>query len=253
MLFISQIIIAFTLLTSVRTDATFLTTDYLQNAYYITSENSLKKIDSTGQLLFTYNQIRYGKLRMVDATNPLKIILSFPDYGTVVMLDNTLSEIGLISLRQIGILSYTAVCFSSRDNNIWIFDGQDYKLKKIDKNHNIILQSSDMFTLVGQAVHPVFMQEQDQFLYMTDPALGILVFDIYGIYYQTLPFKDVQKFQIRNNQIFYQQGNNLHYYHLKTLEQKNIALPDSTEILDVRLEQNRLYLLTKGGVDIYNY
>jgi hypothetical protein len=103
------------------------------------------KIDSVGNILFKYNQNLYGQLKLVDATNPMKLILSYPDYGTVVMLDNTLSEVGVVSLKKIGIYDYHALCFSSRDNNCWVFDENDYKLKKIDRNNNIILESTDMF------------------------------------------------------------------------------------------------------------
>lgn len=253
MFFIQQVILSLVFLTSVKTDATFLTTDYLQNGYFITTKNSLQKIDSTGNLLFTYNQNRFGKLQFVDATNPLKMVLSYPDYGTVVLLDNTLSEIGVISLRQLGILSRTTVCFSSLDNNIWVFDEQDFKLKKIDRNNNIIVESSDMFSLVGKAIHPVYMEEQDQYVYLSDTTEGLFVFDVYGTYYQTLPFKNIHKFQVRNDQVFYQVGNKLRSYQIKTLEEKDIVLPDSTDVMDVRIEKNRLYLLRMGAVDIYKY
>ncbi len=253
MLTIPQIIISFIITISIKVDATFLTTDYLQNSYYITADNSLAKIDSAGTLLFTYNQNQYGRLQFIDATNPLKILLSYPDYGTVIIVDNTLSEIGKISLRQNGILSYSAVCFSPVDNNIWIFDEQDFKLKKYDRNNNTVIESSDMFSLIGKAIHPVCMQEDNQYLYLTDPMEGIVVFDIYGTYYQTLPFRGIRKFQVKNDQLFYQHENALRSYHLKTLEEKDIQLPDSTDIIDVRIEKNRLYLLTKSRLDIYKY
>lgn len=249
-----QTILTFIFLSTVATRGTYLTTDYLQNAYLVTSsQNTLEKIDSLGNLLYTYNQNLYGKLKFADATNPLKIVLAYPEYGTVVMLDNTLSEIGVVSLRKIGILSFSVVCFSSRDNNIWVFDDQDYKLKKVDKNSNIILESSDMFSLIGEAIHPVYMQEQDQFLYLTDPKIGIIIFDVYGTYYQTLPFKDIKKFQVRSNQIFYQEHGHLHSYHLKTLQQTDLPLPDSSEVKDIRIEQNRLYLLSENALNIYRY
>lgn len=253
MLPILQVIINFVLLTSVKTDATFLTTDYLQNGYYITSGNELQKVDSSGNLLASYNQNRYGKLEFADATNPLKLVLSYPGYGTVVMLDNTLSEVSALSLRKINIQSYSATCFSSLDNNIWVFDDQDYKLKKIDKNNNIIVESGDMFSLVGKAIQPVFMQENDQYVYLSDPSEGIVVFDVYGTYYQTLPFKNIEKFQVRSDQLFFREGNTLHAYHIKTLESRDIALPDSTAIKDVRIEKNRLYVLRENSLDIYSY
>src|SRR4026208_887268 len=99
---VAPAILTWILLTSLNVDATFLTSDYLQNAYVITSQNSLVKIDSVGNILFTYNQNRFGQLEFADATNPLKLVLSYPDYQTVVMLDNTLSEVGTISLKQLG-------------------------------------------------------------------------------------------------------------------------------------------------------
>jgi hypothetical protein len=169
------------------------------------------------------------------------------------MLDNTLSEVSVIPLRQSGILSYSSVCFSSQDNNIWFFDTQDYKLKKMDNNKNIIIESSDMFALIGKAIHPVFMQEKDQYIYLSDPQVGIVVFDIYGTYYQTLPLLDLTKFQVMADQLFFQKGPQLQSLQLKTLEEKNIPFPDGIDPLDVRIEQDRLYLLKKEGLDIYRY
>jgi hypothetical protein len=250
---VTQLILSFVLLATVKINASFITTDYLQNAYLITAKNSVVKVDSTGNLLFTYNQNIYGTLKSVDATDPLKIILTYPDYGTVVMLDNTLSVLSVIRLRQIGILNFNVACGSSRDNSIWVFDEQDYKLKKVDRTGNVILASSDMFSLIGRAVHPAYMRERDQFVYIADTSLGILVFDIYGIYKETLPFKDVTKFQVRNDQIFFREDNVLHSYQTKTLEEKNIPLPDSTNVLDVRIENNRLYVLRKDALNLYQF
>ena len=253
MLPITQIVLKWILLTSLSVNATFLSTDYLQNAYVITSKNSLAKIDSTGSILFTYNQNRYGQLKFVDATNPLKLILSYPDYGTVVMLDNTLSEVGIISLKPLGIGDYHALCFSSRDNNFWVFDENVFKLKKIDRNGNVILESSDMFQQLGFAIHPVYMQEENQLLFLSDTSLGILVFDVYGVYYSTLPFKNILKFQVRDDEIFFREENQLHFYQLNTLAEKKIRLPDSTGILDARMESNRLYLLSDSLLKIYSF
>lgn len=253
MLSVTQVVLNWVLLTSLNINATFLTTDYLQNAYVIDAKNSLEKIDSLGNTLFTYNQNLYGQLKLVDATNPLKLILSYPDYGTVVMLDNTLSEIGVVSLKKIGIYDYHALCFSSRDNNFWVFDENDFKLKKIDRNNNIILQSTDMFQQLGFAIHPVFMQEENQFLFLSDTARGILMFDIYGVYYETLPFKNIMKFEVRNDQLFFWDGNHLHSWQMKTLEEKAIVLPPFTYLLDVRIENSRLYLLQKDSLTIYKF
>lgn len=253
MIAIVPIIIQFILLTSVGTQSTFLTTDYLQNGYFITGENELRKVDSSGNLIAVYNQNRFGKLEFADATNPMKLVLSYPSYGTLVLLDNELAEISTLSLRKINIQSYSAACFSSIDNNIWVFDDQAFQLRKIDKNNRIVVESGDMFSLIGKALHPVFMQEHDQYVYLTDPDEGIVIFDIYGTYYQTLPITGVKKFQVRSDQLFFREENKLHTFHLKTLEKKYIELPGDDAILDVSIEKNRLYLLSENRLDIYKY
>ena len=241
------------LLITLQVNASFVATDYLQNGYLITAQNSLRKIDSTGKTMFTYNQNLYGQLNQVDATNPLKIILSYPDYGTVVILDNTLSEIATIPLKPLGIGDYHAICFSPRDNNFWVFDDNVFKLKKLDRNSRVILESSDMFQQIGYAIHPVFMQEENQFVYLSDPAIGIVVFDVYGVYYATLPLKNVAKFQVRDNQIFFLLHNQYHTFNLKTFEEKNISLPDSVGVVDIRIESNRLFLLKNESLNIYTF
>lgn len=250
---VAQVILNWVLLTSLNVNAAFLTTDYLQNAYVITSQNSLVKIDSVGNILFHYNQNRFGQLKFADATNPLKLVLSYPDYQTVVMLDNTLSEVGTISLKQLGIYNYHALCFSSRDNNFWVFDENDFKLKKIDRSSNVILESSDMFQQLGYAIHPVYMQEQNQYLFLSDTSRGILIFDIYGVYYETLPFKNILKFQVRDDEIFFREGNQLHSFQMKSLAEKNISLPETINVLDARVENHRLYLLRADSLKFYKF
>jgi hypothetical protein len=49
----SQVLLSFVFLITLKTDGFFLTTDFLQNAYVITNDNSLVKVDSSGAVLFT--------------------------------------------------------------------------------------------------------------------------------------------------------------------------------------------------------
>jgi hypothetical protein len=250
---VSVSVIQWLLLVTVNVKAHFLTSDYLQQAYLITEENALVKFDSTGKKLYTYHQNRYGPLRFADATNPMKLVLSYPDYGIVVLLDNTLSELSVTSLKLLGILNYSAVCFSSLDNNIWVFDSDTYQFKKFDRNGNIVLASTDMLLQLGETISPVYMQEENQLLFVSDTSRGILIFDSYGAYYETLPFKGVKSFQVKGDRIFFRQGNYLHSYQLKTLEEKDIELPPLPEAREVRVENKRLYVLAPDDFSIYRY
>jgi len=77
------------------------------------------------------------------------------------------------------------------------------------------------------------------------------VFDIYGTYYKTIPLKKLKKFQILGNQLIYKQDGQYKSYHLKTLEEKIIELPDSTTARQMRIEKDRLYLLKEKQLELY--
>jgi hypothetical protein len=134
-----------------------------------------------------------------------------------------------------------------------VYDEDDYKLKKLDRNGNIIITSTDMIMQMGEVIHPAYMQEANQYLFMSDTSKGILVFDLYGVYFETLPFKNVKKFEVKGDRVFFKEGDHLHSYQMKTLEEKQIALPATNDFIDVRLESNRLYLLSKSELSFYRY
>lgn len=247
-----NVAVKFFLIATLNTHATFITSDNLNNLYTITADNSLVKYDSTGKKLFTYNTAKYGQLRFVDATNPLKLLLYFPDFTNVVLLDNTLSEISVLNLKRMGITLPGAVCLAA-DNNIWVYDAQDFKLKKLDQNLNVLLQSSDLLSVIHETIEPDIMMERDNFIFVNDPAKGIFVFDIYGAYSHRLPVKGLKDMQEFNGKLYYLKDNAVQSYDTRTLETKTIPLPDSSDIMQMRIEKNRLFLLKENEVVLYRY
>jgi hypothetical protein len=88
-------------------------------------------------------------------------------------------------------------------------------------------------------------------VFLNDSSTGILVFDIYGAYNKTIPIKGLLHFQINNEEITYQNGLKLKSYNIQTLQEKEILLP-SAEVLSVRAEKEKLYLLKQKCLDIYS-
>jgi hypothetical protein len=91
-----------------------------------------------------YNNVRkFGKVHSIDVSNPLKVLLYYKDFSSIVVLDRLLSARSTIVLRRKNILDVTAIG-QSFDNNIWVFDAFDNKLKKIDDEGNILLETPDL-------------------------------------------------------------------------------------------------------------
>src|SRR5690349_6855308 len=66
--------------------------DNLDNLYIISSTGQIKKYNASGDSMGLYNQVRnFGKLHTLDVSNPLKVVLFYKDFSTVVILDRFLA------------------------------------------------------------------------------------------------------------------------------------------------------------------
>src|SRR5437773_1461494 len=91
------------LITSIPFNHARLTTDRLGNAYIIV-ENQLLLFDTAGKPKGNYSNLNSGNLVSVDASNPLKLLLFYPDFARLELLNNKLSLESTIELRALGII-----------------------------------------------------------------------------------------------------------------------------------------------------
>ncbi|HNP49725.1 MAG TPA: hypothetical protein PKL85_12855 [Bacteroidia bacterium] len=228
-----------------------MTTDNLGNVFVIV-ENQLLEFDASGKPKANYSEKNLGELRSVDVGNPMKIELFYPDFGRIVMLNSSLAVQSTINLRALGISQASLACHSFVDG-YWIFDLQDYQLKKVTLDLQIASQSGDVRKWSAGKLLPNFLIEADGFVYLNDPSQGILVFDRYGTYYKNIPLKGLSNFQIIENELLYFQEGSYKAFHLKTLSERSIILPAQDSILSARIEMHQLYLLTSGSLSFYSF
>ncbi|HXH19413.1 MAG TPA: hypothetical protein VNJ07_10055 [Chitinophagales bacterium] len=239
------------LIKSIPLTATFLSSDKLGNGYVVNEKNELLKFNPQGELLYSYTNKSLGHISFAGTTNPLKILVYYPDFSTIITLDNTLSETGRINLFELGSNKVSAACVAL-DNNIWIYDEVLFKLRKFDDKLGILTESDDLNVLQGSPVKANFLLEKDNFLYLNDTALGILVFDTYATYYKTIPLKGLSGFQKVQEQLIYFRDGKLFSYHLQTFATSEITLPGNAAVYAV-VEKERLFLLRKNQLDVYSY
>ena len=236
--------------------ATFVTSDALQQWYIATAEGLLLKYNKQGQLLFEYSNDRLGTIGMIDATNPFNILVYYPDLATVILLDRTLSEIKEINLFSLAIFEPQAIALAN-DNNIWVYDPITAQLKKIDRTGTVLFQSKNLTQTIGTSIQPTFLIERNNQLFLSDPQQGIFIFDAFGQLQQQLPILGVEQFQISNGQLLYIQANTLNTIALNSLETTTIPLPailtkniypDSTFIKQAYLSNTSLLVLRQDSV-----
>ncbi|MCB0515868.1 MAG: hypothetical protein R2798_03450 [Chitinophagales bacterium] len=242
----------FTLIKTVPVEGQFLTSDFLQNAYVVNTQNQLLRYDSMGNPMGKYSNPELGKLSFVDATSPFNILLMYRDKNTVMMLDNTLTVKQMYKFTSIqGIGKVSVSCLSS-DNFVWFFDQDAQKLKKINKTYEIIQESLDLGSLLGEKIEPNFLIERDGFVFMNVPEMGVMTFDKYGNYYNSLPLPTLERFQIINNKLVYFADGILNILDLgRDLSLKSIEIPEADKLQQVELGSSRLFLLDKSELQVF--
>jgi hypothetical protein len=237
---------------TIRGDFNAMEIDILNNLYLITASNQLKKISPRGDSIAVFNDVKkFGNPSLIDVTNPLKVLLYYKNFATVVMLDRLLSPRNSINFRQQQIFSVKAIA-TSYDNNVWLFDEQDLKLKKIDENGKILQETTDWRLIMDEVPSPQNIIDANNFVYLYDPAKGFYVFDYYGTYKNNLPFLHWENIAISGNRLTGFSNRQFFSYGLQTLQLKTYNLPPFlNNYSSIKAMNGKLYLLKKEGIEIY--
>ena len=200
-----------------------------------------------------FNQVtKYGKLSYVEAQNPWKAILFYENYSTIVLLDKYLDVLTSINLRKQNIFQVNAVT-TSYDNNIWLFDEQDNKLKKIDDAGNKLFETVDFRLLFDSVPSPQKIIDSDGFVYLYDPEKGLYIFDYYGSFKTRLPFLNWSDITVIDKSIYGFDKNNLYSYKPPLLDIKKYALPLAAQNnSSLKVDNHRIYILKNQRLEIYS-
>jgi hypothetical protein len=218
----------------------------------VIAENQLLQFDPKGKPIATYSETNLGSLRAIDASNPMKLVLFYPDFVQINTLNNKLALQSTVSLRTIGIVQPVLACNSDHEG-YWVYDMQDFQLKKIDLNLQLQFQSGNISQILGIDILPNFLVESGEYVYLNNPSTGILIFDLFGTYFKTIPILNLKSFQVIGDQVLYLEDNKLMSYNQKTAMINEIKLPPHEILVNVRIEDHKLYLLTTTSLDFYSF
>lgn len=241
--------INFNIVTTIDVQADFFTSDNQGNVYVVRA-NELTKYDKKGKLLYKYSNKNFGNIDFVDASNMLRLLVFYKNFSQIVFLDNTLSLNGeSVSLDKIGFQQTQLVC-SSHNSGLWLYDQQNLELVRLDQTLEKIQQTGNLSLLLNVDMQPNYLMEYDNKVYLNNPSTGILIFDIYGTYYKTIPIKMVKSFQPIGDLIYFISDNKVKAYNIKTTEELEFETP-SAEFQNFRLEMGVLFLQAPKAISVY--
>lgn len=165
--------LATTLLTSENLeDKIYLGFDGLGSNYFI--KNNVFSKHYEGQI-WEYKNVPLGKITSVDYINPLKIIVFYEDFNTIIILDNQLNEIQKINLFDIDKTIFASQIGMASQNQFWIYNSLNQQILLFNYLNNT-------FKNIGNPTQENIKYTQSDFnnFYWIDDNNNWFAIDIFG-------------------------------------------------------------------------
>lgn len=193
-------------------DAVFAVDSYKN--LYLSNQQALRKIDSTGQEMFLQSASRWGGISIIDAKNPMKILLFSEDQQLAIYLDNTLTlQQNVVDLSTHGFSFVTQIIASSQPDKVWIFDSDNSTITLYSKMATQEQRINNLYGLLGLR-HLNQMFEFNNQLFLLDTENGIFILDKYGTLLDKIDILGIQFFQVENDIIYYLKDKKLYFMSL---------------------------------------
>jgi hypothetical protein len=206
---------SFSLLKTELIDADeFIGYDPFGYAYYLKG-NVFNKQDK--QELFQYKNVALGKIKRIDILNPLKIVLFYENFNTIILLDNQLNETQKINFSE----NQTPIVASgiglAAQNKLWVFNNLNQQLGLFDLTKNSFSPLATPFSKTIKFYHSDY-----NYFHWVDSSNEAYYCDLFGRITSlgTIPNADAVYF-ISDYQFMYSIANQLYWVDFK----KNINLP----------------------------
>lgn len=182
-----------------KQDSIVLTVDdflgYDQFGFYYSIKNNVlsktKKDES-----FEYKNISLGKPTKIDIKNPLKIMLFYENFNTIILLDNQLSETQKINLSENDIPIMATATGIASGNRLWIYNSLTQEIGLFDYLKNTFQSITPSF----QGNLKYYESDFNTFQWM-DNNLNWYSCDVFGKISSLGKVADFDQIQVVENQL----------------------------------------------------
>jgi hypothetical protein len=219
--------------------------------YIADEEGNIFKYDSLGVLQVTFSTPKKADITLLEAWRNVNIFVFYRSFQEYVLLDRFLAPAPNMPLDG-NAIGFARLATFSYDNNMWIVDEQDFSLKK----YNMTFNKVDLYTPLDLLLDPTlydmnYMREYQNLLFINDKNSGILIFDNLGLYKTKIPIKGLPSIGFYNDEIYFQEGDNIRFINIYTYTERTEPLPSTGNFAFVLYTKSRLYLFRNNSVEVY--
>lgn len=225
----------------------FFEIDQIGNIYCV-NKNEIIKINNDGDNIYRYSNMTFGAISEIDVNNSLRPLVFYKEQSKIIVLDNTLSvqDNSIINLDELQLYNTQTIANSNIDNGIWIYNIDLKQLVKVNTKMEIVQESGNLAILLNRAaLQPKKMIEKNGRLYMSTVKDGVLIFDLYCSYLQSIDIQDATNFQVSEEFIIaFNQGKTCVY---NTIDHHELTHINPKKYLCLKKFKNTYIALTLNG------
>jgi len=187
----------------------FIGTDDFEN-YYYTRENTLYK--KTPKHTYSYTNTQLGIIASVDITNPLKILVFYRDFNTIILLDNRLNELtDRINLSEAWYGKNATFASISSNNNLWLYSLDDNVLTLWNYENKDAIFESQPLQFYQDDFEGLFQISNYEKCWLASKN-GILEFNQYGSFINATDLSKISGIQSYDDQLLIVSETEIYFY-----------------------------------------
>ena len=219
----------------------FIGVDDFNHIYYTHNAVFYKK-GSENTLLYTNLQL--GTIGDIDILNPLEITVFYPDFNTVIKLDNTLNEIIKLDFNQLQQFRTVQYTTTANDKNLWIFNTDLQQLELFN------YQTREIIPINQPIDQEIITQKSDYNFCRLLTKTALLTYNIYGSLLSVTPAEGYQTFSQSGNHTILKKQNRLFYRKEGSNRITPLEISD-IHVKDFYITANNLYIY--DGKNVHHY
>lgn len=173
--------------------------------------------------IFEYKNVSLGEISKVDLQNPLKLVLFYDDFNSVVLLDNQLNKMTEINFSLNNTPIVVSAIGMSTQNQLWIFNTLNQQIGLFDYLKN---EYKTVSTPLTESIK--YYQTDFNTFYWIDKKNNFFSCDIFGKVTSIGKVADFDKFEVISPQQYIFSKVNLLYF-------KDISKPNSDAVYEIEI------------------
>lgn len=207
---------------------------------YVYDKFELRKYSEDGQLITSFSVRELGPIGSIDVSDPLKPILFFPSFSTVLELDNQLSVTSKWTVDHISDPSAFLGC-RSNGPGYWFYNSLTSEPIQLNQNGKVLSIGTKISSFLEPSPRVSGLVAKDAWLIVKVRDVGLLVYDQFGTYSKIINEPTLSFSGIHKNDLYYWTSPQLNKLDLRTGIKSKWIYEGLESVKDVRVIVGRFY------------